>query len=150
MAEHVGLVLNTFEDRTAEVIADRKDFCSGCQDTSRCRTCLAGARRLATVQNTVGARQGDVVSIYLEGSTLWKEDLLVYIIPTLWLMVGVAIGSGLGSEWKIGETGGAILLGLSGFAIGFMIMFIISKSLKFILEMTPRIVRIIEHSSQGV
>lgn len=150
MPEHVGLVLNTFEDKTAEVIADRKDFCNGCKDTRMCRTCLTGARRTTTVQNPVGACRGDVVSIYLEGSTLWTEALLLYIIPVLWLMSGAIIGSGLGSEWKIGKTGGAVFLGLSGFVIGFMIIFIISKSLKIVQEIAPRIVRVIEHPAKDV
>lgn len=150
MAEHVGLVLNMFEDRTAEVIVDRKAFCNGCDDTGRCRACLAGARRVETVQNPIGARRGDVVFVYLEGSSLWTEALLVYIIPVMWLMAGALVGSGLGQGWKIGETGGAILLGLAGLAIGFMIIFVISESLKHVHKIAPRIVSVIDSNPEHV
>lgn len=149
MAEHVGLVLNTFENKTAEVVTDRRDACSGCAETHNCRTCLTSSHLVSTVQNPIGARQGDVVSIYLEDSALWTGALLLYIIPVLWLLTGAIIGSGLGADWKIGETGGAILFGLSGFAVGLAIIVIISRSLKFGQKITPRITRVIEHPSEG-
>jgi len=149
MTEHVGLVLNTFKDRKAEVATDRRDFCSGCKDTRNCRACLAGARRVVTVQNPVGARQGEVVSLCLEDSSLWSDALWLYIIPVLWLLAGTMIGSGLGGGWQIGETGGAILLGLSGFAVGFMMIAIVSNLFKFAMKITPRIIGVIEHPSEG-
>lgn len=149
MREHVGLVLNTFKDRRAEVATDRRNFCSGCQDTRNCRACLTGARRVVTVQNSAGARQGDVVSLCFEDSGLWTRVLWLSIIPVLWLMAGAMIGSGLGGDWEIGETGGAILLGLSGFAIGFAMIAIVSNSLKLVLKIPPRIIRVIESPSEG-
>jgi len=145
MAEHLGLVLNTFENKTAEVRTDRKDACSGCADTHKCRTCLTSAHVVATVQNPIGAAQGDVVSIYLEDSALWTGAVLLYIIPVLWLLAGAAIGNGLGSGWRIGQTGGAILLGLSGLVIGLLITTFISRSTQFGKRLMPRIVRVIEH-----
>lgn len=147
MVEHVGLVLNTFENKTAEVVTDRKDACSGCTDVHNCRTCLTSARLVATVQNPINAHRGDVVSIYLKDSALWTGALLLYIIPVLWLMTGAIIGSGLGAGWKIGETGGAILLGLSGFSVGMIITIIIARSLKYSEKITPQIMRVIEHPS---
>lgn len=149
MMKHVGLVLNTSKDRKAEVATDRRDFCSGCKDTRNCRACLAGARRVVTVQNTVGARQGEVVSLCLEDSPLWTGALWLYVIPALWLLAGTMIGSGLGEDWQIGETGGAILLGLSGFAVGLIMIAIVSSLLKLAMKITPRIIGVIEHSSEG-
>ena len=148
MAEHIGMVLNTFDNKTAEVITDRKDACSGCQDTHKCRTCLTRSHLVARVQNPVGARQGDVVSIYLEDSALWTGAVLLYIIPILWLLVGALIGNGLGSGWRIGETGAAIFLGLSGLIIGLLITTIISRSSNFGQRITPRIIRIVEHAEK--
>lgn len=150
MADHVGLVLNTLENRTAEVATARRDFCGGCTDARNCRMCLAGARCIETVQNRVGAGQGDVVAICLEDHDLYAGSLLPYIIPALWLMTGAMIGYGLGGDWKIGPNGGAVLLGLSGFAIGLMMIALVSRLLKFALKTAPRILRVIERSPEGL
>ncbi len=150
MAEHIGLVLNTFENKTAEVVTDRKDACGGCADIHKCRTCLTSSQLVATVQNSIGARQGDVVSIYLEDSALWTGAVLLYIIPVLWLMLGAIIGNGLGSDWRIGETGAAIFLGLSGLVIGLTITTFIARSSNFGKKITPRIIRIVEHGKEKV
>ena len=148
MAEQIGLVLNTFKNNMAEVVTDRKEACGGCEDTGKCRTCLTSARVVSTVQNPIGARQGDVVSIYLEDSALWTGAVFLYIVPILWLMAGALIGNGIGVNWRIGETGAAILLGLSGLAVGLVITMIISKSSKFGPKMTPRIIRVVERGKK--
>jgi len=111
--------------------------------------CLAGARRVETIQNRVGARQGDVVAIQLDDYDLYAGSLLPYIIPALWLMTGAMIGYGLGADWKIGPYGGAVLLGLSGFAIGLILIFLVSKLLKLDLKTVPLILRVIERSPGG-
>jgi positive regulator of sigma E activity len=106
--------------------------------------CLAGTRHVETVQNAVGARQGDMVSVCNGDPPLWRDAAALYVIPALWLIIGAIIGAGLGIDWQIGEAGGAVLIGLSGFGIGFMIVFIVSKSLKVGQEIAPRIVCVIE------
>ncbi len=150
MAEHVGLVLNTFENRTAEVLTDRKDACSGCSEAHNCRTCLTSAHLVATVQNPVGAHAGDLVTIFLEDSVLWTGAIFLYIVPVLWLLAGGIIGDGMGTGWRIGATGGAILFGFLGLATGLLIAMIISRSSKFGQTITPRITRVVEHHSRVI
>jgi sigma-E factor negative regulatory protein RseC len=101
------------------------------------------------VQNSVGASQGDVVAIYREDNVLLTGVASLYIIPILWLMIGAIIGAGLGSGWEIGEAGGAVLIGLSGFVVGFTIIFMIAKSLKSDSDIRPRIIRTIEPPVEG-
>jgi positive regulator of sigma E activity len=149
MAEHKGLVLNINEDGTAEVATDQNGFCNGCTDTAKCRMCLSGARLTASVQNHVDARKGDVVSICNDGFPLFGGVASLYVIPVLWLMIGAVVGGGLGAEWDVGEAGGAVLVGLSGFIVGFMIIFIVSKSLKSTLEPRPGIVRVLDRPGEG-
>lgn len=103
-------------------------------------------KMVSTVQNPAGASQGDVVSIYLKQSALWTGAAFLYIVPILWLMVGAFIGASFGRNWDMGETGAAILLGLLGLAIGFMMARAISKSSSFGPKMVPRIVRVVEHA----
>jgi sigma-E factor negative regulatory protein RseC len=144
MAEQIGLVFKECENNMAEVATDRKDACSGCAEKAKCRTCLTSARIISTVQNPIGARKGDVVSIYLKESALWTGAVFLYIVPILWLLAGALIGNGIGSDWPTGKTGTAILLGISGLIIGLIITMVISRSSKFGPKITPRIIRIIE------
>lgn len=83
---------------------------------------------VSTVRNPAGAAQGDVVSIYLKESALWTGAVFLYIVPILWLMAGAFIGASFGRNWDMGETGAAILMGLLGLALGFMMARVISKS----------------------
>ena len=114
MAERIGVVLHTFDNGMAEVVTDRRNACGGCEKSHGCRSCLTSAKMVSTVQNPAGAGQGDVVSIYLKESALWTGAVFLYIVPILWLMAGAFVGASLGSNWEIGETGAAILMGLSG------------------------------------
>ena len=146
MAERTGMVLRSYEDGTAEVVTDRRNACGGCESSHGCRSCLTGAKMVAMVQNPVGAEQGDVVSIYLKESALRAGAVLLYIIPILWLMAGAFVGDGLGSNWRIGATGTAVLGGLAGLALGFMMALGISRSSRFGSGMVPKITRVIERA----
>lgn len=150
MAEQIGIVFRVFENNMAEVVTDRKDACSGCAEKAKCRTCLTSARIVSTVQNPIGARQGDLVSIYLKESALWTGAVFLYIIPILWLLAGAFIGNGMGVGWPIGKTGAAILLGVLGLCIGLIITMVISKSSKFGPKITPRIIRVIDRGKKEI
>ncbi|MEJ2477624.1 MAG: SoxR reducing system RseC family protein [Desulfobacterales bacterium] len=146
MAERIGIVLHTLDNGMAEVVTDRRNACGGCEKSHGCRTCLASSKMVSTVQNPAGAGQGDVVSIYLKESALWTGAVFLYIVPILWLMAGAFVGSSLGRNWSMGETGAAILLGLLGLALGFLMARVISKSSSFGPKIVPRIVRVVEHA----
>jgi sigma-E factor negative regulatory protein RseC len=146
MAERIGIVLRTFDNGTAEVVTDRRNACGGCEKSHGCRTCLASSKMVSTVQNPAGADQGDVVSIYLKQSALWTGAAFLYIVPILWLMAGAFIGASFGRNRDMGETGAAILFGLLGLAVGFMMARAISRSSSFGPKIVPRIVRVVEHA----
>lgn len=146
MAERTGLVLRSFDNGMAEVATDRKNACGGCESPHGCRSCLTSTKMVAMVQNPVGAVQGDVVSIYLKESALRAGAVLLYIIPVLWLLAGAFVGDGLGGDWRIGATGAAVLGGLAGLALGFMMALGISRSSHFGRGMVPKITRVIERA----
>jgi sigma-E factor negative regulatory protein RseC len=146
MAERIGIVLRTFDNGTAEVVTDRRNACGGCEQSHGCRSCLTSAKMVSKVQNPASAGQGDVVSIYLKQSALWTGAAFLYIVPILWLMAGAFVGASLGRNWDMGETGAAILLGLLGLALGFLMARVISKSSSFGPKIVPRIVRVVEHA----
>jgi len=140
------LVHHVFDNGMAEVVTDRRNACGGCEHSHGCRSCLTSAKMVAMVKNSIGADQGDVVSIYLKESALWTGAVFLYIIPVLWLMAGAFVGASVGSEWQMGETGGAILVGLLGLALGFMMTMAISKSSSFGQKIIPQIVRVVQRA----
>ena len=146
MAERIGIVLHSFDNGMAEVVTDRRNACGRCEHSHGCRSCLTSAKMVAMVRNPAGAGQGDVVSIYLKKSALWTGAVFLYIVPILWLMAGAFIGASFGRNWDMGETEAAILMGLLGLALGFMMARIISKSSSFGPKIVPRIVRVVEHA----
>jgi sigma-E factor negative regulatory protein RseC len=146
MAERIGVVLQTFDNGMAEVVTDRRNACGGCEKSHGCRSCLTSAKMVSTVRNSAGAGQGDVVSIYLKEPALWTGAVFLYIVPILWLLAGAFVGASLGSNWEIGETGSAILMGLLGLALGFLMARVISKSSSFGPKIVPRIVRVVERA----
>ena len=146
MAERIGLVLHRLDNGMAEVVTDRKNACGGCEHSHGCRSCLTSAKMVATVKNPVGADQGDVVSIYLKETALWTGAVFLYIIPVLWLLAGAFVGASIGGNWEIGETGAAILVGLLGLALGFMMTMAVTRFSSFGPKLVPQITRIVERA----
>jgi sigma-E factor negative regulatory protein RseC len=148
MAERMGLVINIFENNTAEVVTDRRGACGGCEHSQGgCRSCLTSTTKMvSTAQNAIGARPGDVVLIHLKESALWTGAMLLYIVPILGLMTGAFIGASFGESWSMGASGAAIIFGFLGLAFGFLLTLYISKSSGVRFRLVPQITRIVEHS----
>lgn len=62
-------------------------------------------------------------------------------------MAGAFVGAGLDGDWRIDETGAAVLGGLTGLAIGFRMTMAISKSSSFGPKFVPRIVPVVERAN---
>lgn len=60
---------------------------------------MAGEREVAAI-NTVGAKPGDRVMVTTETGSYLKITFLLYIVPVLALLAGVAAGG-----WLAGRTG---------------------------------------------
>ena len=119
MAERIALVLNTFENGTAEVMTDKKSACGGCHDTRNCKSCLSGSDKIvAVVQNDVCACPEDVVKIEHKTNALLGSAALFYGVPVFALLVGAFIGGALAVGWNMDESVGALLAGAAGLIVG--------------------------------
>lgn len=148
MAERIGMVLKTFDNHTAEVVAEKKAACGGCHDAHHCEMCLAGGHKIvAIVQNDARANPGDLVEITQKRDALLGSAALFYIIPVLCLMAGAFAGSALSAAWGIGESSGAALAGLAGLAIGLLAVAWFSRTEFVRARMVPHIVGIIESAA---
>jgi len=150
MAERIGLVLNTFDNETAEVMTDKHSACGGCQDTRKCKSCLSGSDKVvAVVQNAAKAHPGDVVEIHQKTNALLGSAGLFYILPVIGLLVGAFIGGALAVGWNMDESVGAVLAGGAGLGLSLLAVIWFTRTEFGRLHLVPRIIRIVESDSKG-
>lgn len=145
ISHRIGRVLNTFDDDTAEVMTERKSACGGCQDTRNCKTCLTGSDKIvAVVKNDAGACPGDMVKIEHKKDALLGGAALFYIFPVITLLTGSFAGGAVSAGRGIDESSGAILVGLAGLVVGWLLVAGFARTNFARVRLVPRIVGIIE------
>jgi len=148
MAQKKGRVSSVSKDGRAIVITERDDACSNCKSAQFCHA-LADCSRIETrVLNWANAGVGDRVIISLSSMSVFKIALILYILPTVCLVLGAVGGAGLNEQLGIGETGAAILFGFAGLILGFTIAGFISKHQTEGNKLTPVITRIIKPTKE--
>jgi sigma-E factor negative regulatory protein RseC len=146
MAERYGMVVNVFDNQTAEVMTDKRTACGGCEDTRNCKSCLTGGEKVvAVVRNEAHAETGDIVVVEHTKGAMWSGAALFYVLPVIGLMAGAFTGGVLAGGWGMDESGGAVLFGLAGLAVALLAVFFASRSSYAAQHLVPRIVRIAEH-----
>ena len=144
MAQKKGRVRRVNIDGWAMVVTERDDACSSCESAQFCHS-LADCSRMETrVLNRANAEIGDRVIISLSSSSVFKSAMILYILPTVSLLVGAIGGFGLHQQLGIGENVGAILFGFAGLILGFTIAGLISKRQTANSKLIPVITRIIK------
>ena len=114
--EQIVRVQETYDDGTALVAHLRQSACSG--DCHKCAGCGAVSQEmLLKVENTIGAKTGDMVRIESESAPVLRAAAILYLIPVLLFFVGYLIGAML---WERGALLGGLffVIGIS-FAIGY-------------------------------
>jgi sigma-E factor negative regulatory protein RseC len=149
MAQKRGWVARTGEDGWATVVIQRGDACHDCEASRFCDSLTNCANLETRVLNKAGAGVGDLVTIHLSSHTVLKGALVLYLIPVLGLLTGAVAGSGFSKQLAIGQTGAALLFGLAGIALGFILTATISKRMSAGNRLTPEITNIVKaHEGQ--
>ncbi len=97
--EQFGEVI-TVENDTA-LIKVRKH--AACHQCGRCSISITGGEPLdpvVEVENIIGARVGQIVKITVESKKLLFASFVVYLVPVLFLILGIALG-----PWLVDITG---------------------------------------------
>lgn len=144
MAQKRGLVKNISTDGWAMVVTERDDACSNCESAQFCHS-LADCSRIETrVLNQAHAEVGDRVVISLSSASVFKGAMILYILPTVSLLVGAIGGFELHRQLGVDETLAAILFGFTGLVLGFTIAKLISKNQRASIGLTPVITGVIK------
>jgi len=108
---------------TAQVLLRRSRLCEGC---GSCCVLVDDKTMLAEAENSLGAKQGDHVIVDLPKGASIRAAYILYGIPLLAFLVGLGLGSLLGSA--VFGGGATVILGLI-FAFAFLLLsfFLISR-----------------------
>jgi sigma-E factor negative regulatory protein RseC len=96
-------------------------------ECSKCKMCAFSKDMThfdMDLENTVNAREGDTVTVSMQGGAVLLSSLIVYIIPLIFTALGLIGGYLIGGE-TIAVIGGAFFL-----ALGFLSLSFLDKYLK--------------------
>lgn len=113
--EQVGFVRRILDDKV-ELEVRRISGCGG--GCSSCSSHCDSPPHIITLPNKLNAKVGDFVELKGETKRILKYALIVYIIPIVFLILGIALGTNYFEE--IGNTNYEIL----GFLIGIIFLVI--------------------------
>jgi len=143
MSEDQGIVVRLRNDGMADVMTEKKGGCESCGASHSCHTFGTGNKMITRARNRIGARTGDQVSLNLSSGLFVKSAAVVYLLPIIGFIIGAAVGGSLNQAMGIGSRTGAVLFGLGGLGLGFLVTIMVSKwsGVKGIL--TPEIAKVI-------
>ena len=144
MPQKTGLVVKTNSDGWAEVITDKLDACAECTSSRSCHSDCKSTRVRTRVYNSAGAHEGDTVVIYISPSSVLKSAAILYLVPVAFMLFGALTGSSVAKQLGMEESGSALLFGLTGLAIGFLIVRTFSTRLKTDSGLVPKIAQVID------
>ena len=143
MARTTGIVIRTFPDSKADVVADKQGNCAACSSAHSCQASHAPKKMTTTVINPIGAEPGDLVAIDVNTGRLLKGLALIYLPPVFGLLTGAIVGVNVRESLEMTETGSAILFGGIGLVLGFGLVVAASKFMAAGDAFTPVINRIV-------
>ena len=144
MPQKTGLVVKTNEEGWAEVITDKLDACAECTSSRSCHSDCKSTRVRTRVYNSAGANEGDTVVIYISPSSVLKSAAILYLLPVFFMLFGALTVSSVAARLGMDESGSALLFGLIGLAIGFLIVRTFSTRLKVDSGLVPKIAQVID------
>ena len=148
MATAEGIITKIYSS-TAWVKCTKSAACESCSAKGFCDT-MGGSGSNDDVEveaiNAVGAKVDDRVTISFETSSLLKVSFLVYMVPVLFLILGVVIGDKIAAIFNYDQS---IFSVLAGFLFLFAAFFFVKakgKELSRKDEYQPKIIRILNLS----
>jgi len=135
-------------DRTGEVKAVRGEwleieFCRPA-DCEKCNACHGG-QKVMSLKLKGRANVGDKVVVSLPASVVTRASLIVYMVPLLGLLLGMALGNHF---FPMDNSLSAVIGGMIGVGIPALILFLTEKSRQKDPRWEPQLVRIIPASKE--
>lgn len=125
----------------------RSAMCDHCSEAESCVSYLgSGKKTIAVADNSLGAREGDLVELAISEGVIFWGTVNLYLIPIIFLLVFIIVAFYLNSalDWNRSENVLAVFAGLLGLLVSLPVVRLISTRWKYLAEGRPKITRIME------
>ena len=145
MATEEGIVTKVYSS-TAWVKCSKSAACESCSAKGFCDTVGGGSDDDVEVEaiNAAGAKVDDRVTISFETSSLLKISFLVYMVPVLFLILGVVIGDKIAAIFNYDQSIFSVLAGFLFLFASFFFVKAKGKELSRKDAYQPKIIRILK------
>ena len=141
MSAERGIVENV-EAGWAWVKTKRSSACSSCASRSHCLT-QGGDQMLVKAQNTVRAKKGDEVELYLSTKTKLKGTAIVYLIPVFGIFAGAFSANPLSASIGMNPSLGMAVFTLTGLVLSVFLMRYLANRMDSKESLTPLVKRVV-------
>ena len=121
-----GLVIEIKDDK-ALVETDPLSFCASCSSTDSCKTKPKGRRRKVWMANEIKAEMGDKVQFESNPKANIALSLIYYLLPVILLLIGAIFSVNFSDIYGIETDISAIIGGITGLMLSFLIIYIFSR-----------------------
>lgn len=142
MATEEGIVTKVYSS-TAWVKCTKSAACESCSAKGFCATGSDDDVEVEAI-NAVGAKVDDRVTISFEASSLLKVSFLVYMVPVLFLILGVVIGDKIAPIFNYDQTIFSVFVGFLFLFAAFFFVKAKGKELSKKDAYQPKIIRILK------
>lgn len=145
MEENETGIVRELSNNRILVECDAVSMCSSCSEKSGCTMSSEGKTRHIWMNNTLGAKTGDVVMFKIEKKGVVFASLVLYLLPVIFLFSGMWAGYKIHSYVKIDTDLCSIIGGMAGLILSYVFIkvFSVITSKKDIFH--PVLVKIIKN-----
>jgi sigma-E factor negative regulatory protein RseC len=141
MSAERGIVQNV-EPGWVWVKTRRSSACASCDSRHHCLT-QGGDQMLVKAQNTVQAKKGDEVELYLSSKTKLKGTAIVYLIPVFGIFVGAFSANPLSEVLGLNPSVGMAVFTLTGLVLAVFLMRSLANRMDSKQALTPLVKRVV-------
>lgn len=136
-------IVEKVEPGWAWVKTKRSSACASCDSRHHCSVVEGGDQMVVKAQNTVHAKKGDEVELYLSTKTKLKSTAIVYLIPVLGIFVGAFSAEPLSNALGLNPSLGMAVFTLTGLVSAVFLMRYLANRMTADQALTPLVKRVI-------
>ena len=127
----------------AWVKTKRSSACASCGSRHHCSVVAGGDQMVVKAKNTVQAKKGDEVELYLSSKTKLKSTAIVYLIPVFGIFVGAFSADPLSKILGLNSSLGMAIFTLAGLVLAVFLMRYLANRMDSRQALTPLVKRVI-------
>ncbi len=89
--EHLAKVTKLLPNGKMIVEVNKVSACSTCSLKGGCGVSSDDSKNRYTIENTVGAKEGDELLIRIEQKDLYKSVFIVYVLPIIFILISATV-----------------------------------------------------------